>query len=211
MENTIKLLKFSLVMLYLSFIGVILEMIIFLIVSIATHAETGVSTFWWVLLDWAISIVVLIIVNVFIKLIEGSIEEHIKIYERVLALEKDNQRMVTKQVKQPFVKKENVTNEKVVHIAEATKEESIKQQVESKPMPPKEESVQIRVKSSDVLVANSQIKINGKAYNMNKVEDLSALGNELHFVIGKNHFIVEYDYFSEASKMYDDIDKYLPH
>ena len=200
-------------MLYLAFISIILEMIGAVIAGIVIKVNLEVSTFWWALLALFVSVILLIIISEFIKLTKGSIEEHIDIYDRVIALEEGNVATETKLVEQPAQKEINIVNEKPAPIVETTKEEKepVKKEVKSKPVTPQEELKQIRVKGTDVSIANGKITIDDKSNSISGVKDLSVMGNELHFVIGKNQFIVEYDYFSEASKMYDEIDKYLSH
>lgn len=119
-------------------------------------------------------------------------------------LPKDTEEIIPAAKEQPA---EEPSKEEEKQVAVETKEE----QIELRSNPTVEESTQIRTKPSGLSISNNKIVIKNKAYNLSKVEALSVIGSELHFVIGEKGFVVEYDYFSEASKMYDTIDKYLSH
>lgn len=213
MENTIKLLKFSLVMLYLSFVCVVLEMVGAIIAGIILKAQNDLSTFWSVFINLFIGFVVLAIIGQFIKLTDGSIKEHAQIIERVEALEKGATVSIAAPISEP-VKSEKEKVDVTVALAKTSEKEITPEapkhiEEQNKVTPIVEELAQTRIKPSDLLISNGKITIKGKTHDIKKVEELSAVGSELHFVIGKTKFIVEFDYFSEASKMYDTIDEQL--
>ena len=235
MENTIKLLKFSLSMLQLALVLLVLTAIGQIITGIVLAVQFDLPSFIWISVSSFITMICIAIVNVFIRLTEGSIKEHAEIIERVDALDggapapKEESKPTPKPQPKPIVKPQPVIKEpEVVEIEESVeaKEEIQEEEIEEatpieepiekqpqevvEPVKPKpiviEEPQPIRVKPSNISIKDKKIIINGKTFDAKKVEELSVLGSELHFMIAKDKYIVEFDYFSEASKMYDEID-----
>ncbi len=198
MKSTIKLLETQLILLYISFVCLLIEIIGVPVYAIVMTVITKMAAMLLIALTDIITIIVAIIVKNLIVFTKGSIAEHSKIAEKVESLNKDVALLKLKL---------NNQQEQTKKIEKAAKEEKIIKEasVQKEEAPNREIGDTIRVKAEKIEIGESIITIDGKIHSIKKVANLGVTGNELRFSIDGTEYIVECLHYSDSSKMYNEI------
>ena len=199
MESTIKLLKVSLIALYIAFVASIIATVGLLIGGIAATAATKMSSMMLISLGAIVTGALIFIIKIFINLTKESIDEHYKIISRVNQLEREIKEVEDKQQLSALKGK----REKVV---EVKKPEPVKKEVVEEPVkevdPVTRDANAIRVKLEDVILNDETITVDDKTYDIKDISKVSSIGPNLHFTVNNIKYIVEFESYSDSTRMY---------
>ena len=201
MHSTIKFLKTLSNYMSVMLVFLIIDIILTVIGAVVSAIVTGMWTLLLIGLSVIIPIIIASVMSDVIASIEGSITEHHNLDDKINELTNE----VNHLREQIAANKKAIdTNEK--EITAVVEKTNNKEKIEKIEQPANEPKDKTTLKPDEVSVKDKTIVLNGKLHEISKVTDLSVLGSELHFVVDETKYIVVFDYFSEASKMYDNID-----